>query len=38
VTDSPCHNTDSFFQQLLLIIGLAVLCGKARKEMKKPLS
>jgi len=33
-----CHNTDSFFQQLLLIIGLAVLCGKARKEMKKPLS
>lgn len=33
-----CHNTDSAFQQLLLIIGLAVLCAKARREMKKPLS
>jgi hypothetical protein len=28
-----CHNVDSPAQQLVLIIGLAVLCGMARKNM-----
>jgi len=29
-----CHNVDSPMQQLTLIVGLAALCDKARKEMK----
>jgi hypothetical protein len=30
-----CHNVDNAFQQMLLLVGLAALCDRAKREIEK---